>query len=85
MALGHAVAGFDAALSYARRRRQFGHTLTHFQIVQQRLVRMLADVTAMQLYCLQLARLAERAALDDTLAGLAKLHNITYSVCGSST
>ena len=77
MALGHAVAGFDTALSYARRRRQFGHTLAHFQIVQQRLVRMLADLTAMQLYCLQLARLAERGTLSDTLAGLAKLHNTT--------
>ena len=74
MALGHAIAGFDTALAYARR-RQFGHTLAHFQIVQQRLVRMLADVTAMQLYCLQTARLAERDALSDTLAGLAKLHN----------
>ena len=59
MALGHAVAGFDAALTYAGRRRQFGRTLAHFQIVQQRLVHMLADVTAMQLYCLQIARLAE--------------------------
>jgi glutaryl-CoA dehydrogenase len=77
MALGHAVAGFDTALTYTRRRRQFGHTLAHFQIVQQRLVRMLADVTAMQLYCLQTARLAERGALTDTLAGLAKLHNTT--------
>ena len=77
MALGHAIAGFDTALTYARRRRQFGHTLAHFQIVQQRLVRMLADVTAMQLYCLQTARLAERDALSDTLAGLAKLHNTT--------
>ena len=38
---------------------------------------MLADVTAMQLYCLQTARLAERGALTDTLAGLAKLHNTT--------
>ena len=72
MALGHAIAGFDTALTYARRRRQFGHTLAHFQIVQQRLVRMLADVTAMQLYCLQTARLAERGALTDTLAGLAE-------------
>ena len=77
MALGHAIAGFDTALAYARRRRQFGHTLAHFQIVQQRLVRMLAEVTAMQLYCLQTARLAERGALIDTLAGLAKLHNTT--------
>ena len=75
MALGHAVAGFDAALSYAGRRRQFGRTLAHFQIVQQRLVHMLADVTAMQLYCLQIARLAESGRLTDTLAGLAKLHN----------
>ena len=36
---------------------------------------MLADVTAMQLYCLQIARLAEAGRLTDTLAGLAKLHN----------
>jgi glutaryl-CoA dehydrogenase len=75
MALGHAVAGFDAALTYAGRRRQFGRTLAHFQIIQQRLVHMLADVTAMQLYCLQMARLAETGKLTDTLAGLAKLHN----------
>ena len=77
MALGHAVAGFDAALTYARRRTQFGRTLAHNQIVQQRLVHMLADVTAMQLYCLQIARLAEAGKLTDTLAGLAKLHNTT--------
>jgi glutaryl-CoA dehydrogenase len=77
MALGHAVAGFEAALTYARNRRQFGRTLVHSQIVQQRLVRMLADVTAMQLYCLQIARLAADGKLTDTLAGLAKLHNTT--------
>jgi glutaryl-CoA dehydrogenase len=75
MALGHAVAGFDAALSYARRRTQFGRPLVGFQIIQQRLVRMLADLTAMQLYCLQIARLAEAGRLAPTLAGLAKLHN----------
>ena len=75
MALGHAVAGFDAALDYATRREQFGSTLTSFQMVQQRLVHMLADVTAMQLYCVQTARLDAEGALEPTLAGLAKLHN----------
>ena len=75
MALGHAVAGFDAALTYAKRRRQFGRTLTSFQIVQQRLVSMLADVTAMQLYCVQVARLELEGRLSPTLAGLAKMHN----------
>ena len=78
MALGHAVAGYDAALTYARTRMQFGKPLTSFQIVQQRLVRMLADVTAMQLYCLQLGRLGPRSGRPTTtLAGLAKLHNTT--------
>jgi glutaryl-CoA dehydrogenase len=75
MALGHAVAGAEAALSYSKRRKQFGKSLASFQIVQQRLVHMLADVTAMQLYCMQIARLAEAGSLAPTLAGLAKLHN----------
>jgi glutaryl-CoA dehydrogenase len=77
MALGHAVAGFDAALTYVQRRTQFGKPLAATQIVQQRLVRMLADITAMQLYCMQLTRLAEQGRLPDTLAGLGKLHNTT--------
>jgi glutaryl-CoA dehydrogenase len=77
MALGHAVAGYDTALEYAGRREQFGRPLASFQIVQQRLVQMLADVTAMQLYCLQIGHLAERGALPPTLSGLAKLHNTT--------
>ena len=36
-----------------------------------------ADVTAMQLYCLQMTRLAEQGRLGDTLAGLGKFHNTT--------
>jgi glutaryl-CoA dehydrogenase len=76
-ALGHAIAGYEAALAYAKRREQFERPLAGFQIVQQRLVRMLADVTAMQLYCLQIARLEEAGKLSPTLAGLAKLHNTT--------
>ena len=74
-ALGHAVAGFDAALAYAKRRTQFGKPLIRFQIIQERLVKMLAEVTAMQLYCTQIGRLAEQGKLADTLAGLAKMHN----------
>src|SRR6202044_1841405 len=74
-ALGHAVAAYDTALTYAKRRQQFGRPLASFQIVQDRLVRMLAEVTAMQLYCLQIGRLAQRGHLTDTIAGLAKLNN----------
>jgi glutaryl-CoA dehydrogenase len=74
-ALGHAVAAYDIALTYAKQRKQFGKPLAGFQIVQDRLVRMLADVTAMQLYCMQLARLTADGRMTDTIAGLAKLHN----------
>jgi glutaryl-CoA dehydrogenase len=75
MALGHAVAGYDAALSYTRQRTQFGKPLVRFQIVQEKLVRMLAEVTAMQLYCLRIGRLDEADAMSDTVASLAKLNN----------
>jgi glutaryl-CoA dehydrogenase len=74
-ALGHAVAAYDAALTYTRQRTQFGRPLCSFQIVQDRLVKMLAEVTAMQLYCMQLARLASTGRLSDTMAGLAKMNN----------
>jgi glutaryl-CoA dehydrogenase len=76
-ALGHAVAGFDAALSYAKRRTQFGQPLVSFQLIQDRLVTMLAKVTAMQLYCRRLADLAIAGRVEPTLAGLAKSHNTT--------
>jgi glutaryl-CoA dehydrogenase len=54
--------GNDAGAERASRgisRRQFGEPLVSFQIIQQRLVSMLADLAAMQLYSLQIGRLAE--------------------------
>jgi glutaryl-CoA dehydrogenase len=74
-ALGHALAAYDAAMSYAKQRHQFGKPLVGFQYVQERLVKMLTEVTAMQLYCLRLARLIEQDLLTDTIAALAKLNN----------
>jgi glutaryl-CoA dehydrogenase len=74
-ALGHATSAYDTALRYATARHQFGKPLASFQIIQQRLVSMLADLTAMQLYCLQIGRLAEAGRLTPTVAGLAKMHN----------
>jgi glutaryl-CoA dehydrogenase len=75
MALGHAVAGYDAALSYASQRKQFGKPLVRFQIVQEKLVRMLAEITAMQLYCLRISQLDTSDDLSDAIASLAKLNN----------
>ncbi len=78
-ALGHATAAYDIAMTYCRERVQFGKPLLGFQIVQQRLVRMLADVCGMQLYCLRLGRLIEEGRMSDTIAALAKMHNTSLA------
>jgi glutaryl-CoA dehydrogenase len=74
-ALGHAVAAYEAALSYATQRAQFGKPIASYQLVQDQLVKMLAEVTAMQLYCLRVSRLEEQGKLTDTIAALAKMNN----------
>jgi glutaryl-CoA dehydrogenase len=74
-ALGHAVAAYDTAMAYCRQREQFGKPLVGFQIVQSRLVKMLAEICGMQLYCLRLGRLIEEGRLTDTIAALAKMNN----------
>ncbi|HKB30086.1 MAG TPA: acyl-CoA dehydrogenase family protein [Streptosporangiaceae bacterium] len=74
-ALGHATAAYEAAVAYCRQRQQFGQPLASFQIVQDRLVKMLAEVCSMQLYCLRLGRLIEEGRLTDTIAAIAKMNN----------
>lgn len=74
-ALGHATAAYDIAVDYCSRREQFGKPLVSFQIVQDKLVKMLAEVCSMQLYCLRLGRLLEEGNLDDTIAAIAKMNN----------
>lgn len=69
---GHAVAAYEIALTYAQRRTQFGKPIAATQIVQSKLVEMLADVTAMQLYCIRLGRLLDEGGVTDTMAALAK-------------
>ncbi|AKU19130.1 acyl-CoA dehydrogenase [Luteipulveratus mongoliensis] len=74
-ALGHATAAYDIAVGYCSERTQFGKPLVSFQIVQDKLVKMLAEVCSMQLYCLRLGRLIEDGQLTDTIAALAKMNN----------
>ena len=73
--LGQATAAYEIALAYTSSRIQFGRPLCSFQIVQNRLVRMLDELTSMQLYCLQTGRLSETGRLTGPMASLAKLHN----------
>jgi glutaryl-CoA dehydrogenase len=74
-ALGHATAVYEAALSYANQRIQFGKPLAKFQMVQEKLVEMLAELTGMQLMCVQAATLDAAGELRPTQAALAKYNN----------
>jgi glutaryl-CoA dehydrogenase len=73
--LGHATAAYEIALAYCCERTQFGKPLVSFQIVQDKLVKMLAEVCSMQLYCLRLGRLIEEGSFTDTIAAIAKMNN----------
>lgn len=74
-ALGHATACYEAALQYANERIQFGKPLASFQLVQEKLARMLSQLTGMQLYCRRLADLEAAGKLRPTQASLAKYTN----------
>lgn len=73
-ALGHATAAYETALAYSLERKQFGQPLASFQLVQDKLVQMLAEVTAMQLFCVRVGKLADEGRLTDTQASLAKVN-----------
>ena len=74
-ALGLAMAAYELALDHALRREQFGKPIAGFQLVQDKLSRMLAEVTTMQLLCWRASVLAGEGRLTDGMASLAKLNN----------
>jgi glutaryl-CoA dehydrogenase len=74
-ALGLAMAAYELARDYALERHQFGRPIAAFQLVQDKLSRMLAEVTTMQLLCWRASKLAGDGRLTDGMASLAKLNN----------
>ena len=74
-AVGHAVAAYEIALTYAKERIQFGKPLVSFQIIQNKLASMVASVTTMQLLCLRLAQLQEEGKMTAAMASMAKMNN----------
>jgi len=74
-AVGHAVASYEAALTYAKERVQFGEPIASFQIIQNKLANMLAEITSMQLVSYRLAQLQEQGKMTGGMASLAKMNN----------
>ncbi|WP_336716627.1 acyl-CoA dehydrogenase family protein [Arthrobacter sp. USHLN218] len=72
-ALGHAQACYELAVKYTQQRRQFGKPISHNQLVQNTLARMLADLTAMQLMCFRCGQLQDQGILSQQQASLQKM------------
>lgn len=72
-ALGHATACYESAVHYAAQRVQFGRPLAASSIVQERLSRMLSELTSLQTLLMQLTKLDESGDLGGPQASLGKV------------
>jgi glutaryl-CoA dehydrogenase len=75
-AMGAAMACYDTALGYAKSRIQFDKPIASFQLIQEKLVHMLTEITKSQLLCLQLGRLKDQGKSNFTQISLAKRNNV---------
>lgn len=73
LAVGCARGAYEAALKYTRERIQFGKPIASFQLVQNHLVEMLTNLTAMQTMVARLSELQDQKLLTDEHASLAKV------------
>ena len=75
-AIGSAMAVYDEARRYAAERIQFGKPIASFQLVQEKLVYMLQEITKGQLLVLRLGRMKEKKQLKPHHISLAKMNNV---------
>lgn len=74
-AIGAASACYHHALEYAKERVQFGKPIASFQLVQEKLVWMVTEITKAQLLALQLGRLKDQGKVIPEQVSLAKMNN----------
>ncbi|WP_343672188.1 acyl-CoA dehydrogenase family protein [Chitinophaga sp.] len=73
LAVGCARGAYENALTYTRQRKQFGKPIASFQLIQNHLVEMLSNLTAMQTMTFRLSQLQDQGLLDDEHASIAKV------------
>ncbi len=75
-AMGAAMACYHTALDYAQSRTQFDRPLAGFQLVQQKLVHMVTEITKGQLLALRLGQLKDAGTYRPEQVSLAKRNNV---------
>src|SRR5216683_453794 len=71
-ATGCAMGAYENALKYCQERLQFGKPIGSFQLVQDLLAKMLANITASQCLLVRMAQLEAEGKMTDAHAALAK-------------
>jgi glutaryl-CoA dehydrogenase len=74
--LGQAADCYEVALAYTKEREQFGQPIASFQLVQQKLVEMVNEISLSQLLSIHVGRLKDAGALDPATVSLFKLNNV---------
>lgn len=72
--VGCATGAYEKALAYAQERAQFGRPLARFQLIQQMLVRMITNLSAMQALALRVSRMQDAGKMRDEHAAMAKMY-----------
>lgn len=72
-AIGVAVGAYEAALAYTKEREQFGKPIAAHQLVQEKLVRSLGNITASIALCTKVSRMLDAGTQRDEHSALAKL------------
>lgn len=73
--VGLSMGVYDNCLRYIKQRRQFGTPLASFQLVQEKLVRMLGNIQAMVLLAWRLSQMYEKGTMTDGQSSMAKAWN----------
>ncbi|TNE52131.1 MAG: acyl-CoA dehydrogenase [Deltaproteobacteria bacterium] len=79
-ALGAAMACYESALEYAKERVQFSRPIAGYQLVQDKLVWMLTEITKGQLLALQAGRLREQGKNRHQHTSMAKMNNVRVAI-----
>ncbi|HYR52794.1 MAG TPA: acyl-CoA dehydrogenase [Candidatus Dormibacteraeota bacterium] len=85
MSVGIAQASLDAAIKYARERRQFGKPIAEFQAIQLLLADMATGIEASRLLVYQTARLKDRGLPFTRQSAMAKLLASTVAMKAADT
>jgi len=76
-AIGSAMACYSAALDYAKHRKQFDNRpIASHQLVQEKLVWMITEITKAQFLMLQVGRLKDLDRVHPTHISMAKMNNV---------